>query len=181
MNKNTQKLKILIKLTCLFVTGKIIYLAVMAIKWKISEIYGEKIFHNEWNLLNSHPNWEIMSLDFSKPGEKKIRNSYKSGGRAGFDTCLFPPIYIAQFSFSYTGYFASNFEGVLPYCIHILVTLNKAVVSFYKKSHNTQLLRSSTICSPSRRFAGFQHIMFSENLCPKLRCGPSCGYCCVKD
>jgi hypothetical protein len=116
-----------------------------------------------------------------KTRREKIRNSYKSGGRAGFDTCLIPPIYISQFSFSYTGYSASNFEGALSSCILILAPLNRAVVSFYKKSHNKQLLRSSTICSPSMCFAGFQHIMFSENLCPKLRCGPSCGYCCVKD
>jgi hypothetical protein len=150
-------------------------------KWRISEIYGEKIFHNEWNLLNSHPSWETLSLDFSQPGEKEIRNSYKSGGRAGFDTCLFPPIHISEYSFSHTEYFAPNFERGLPCCIHILAPLNNAVVSFYKKSHNTHLLRPSTICSPSRCFAGFQHIMFSENICPKLRCGPSFAYCCIKE
>ena len=153
----------------------------MAMKWRISEIYGQKIFHNEWNLLNSHSSWETLSLDFSQPGETERRNNYKSGGRAGFDTGLFLPIHISEFCSSHTEYFAPNFEGTLPSCIHILAPLYKAVVSFYKKSHNTQLLRVSTFCSPSRCFAGFKHIMFSENLCPKLRRGPSCGYCCVKE
>lgn len=139
-------------------------------KWRISEIYAEKIFHNEWNLLKSHPSWENLFLDFLQPGEKEIRDSYKSGAQAGFVTGLFPTIHSSQFSFSYIEYFAPNFEGALPSCIHIIALINKAAVIFYKKSHNTQLLRPSTFCGPSRWFAGFQHIKFSENLCPKLRC-----------
>lgn len=73
-----------------------------------------------------------MSLDFSQPGEKEIRNSYKSGGRARFYTGLFPPIHISEYSFSYTEYFAPNFERALPSCILTLAPLNKAVVSLYK-------------------------------------------------
>ena len=147
---------------------------------------------NKWNLWRENipqlvkstqlaPQLRNSVLYFSQPGEKEIRNIYRSGGRAGFDTGIFPPIHISQFSFSCTEYFAPNFEGALPSFIHILAPLNKAVFSFYKKSHNTQLLQPSTIFSPNKCFADFQHIIFSQNLCPKLRCGPSCGYCCVKE
>lgn len=73
----------------------------------------------------------ISFLDFSQQGEKGIRNRFKSGGRAGYDTGLFPPVHNSQFSFSYTEYFAPKFEGAPLSYIHILAPVNKAAVSFH--------------------------------------------------